>query len=236
MENETLKYTFKVKDFTPETMPFGRLVEYYAEISKMLGVSENIHLVDIFESSHGSNFAIDRNYQTKMTKRLMGLQDGTAPNAALKARQKIDGMLREDGTCGEFADDRGENVIDFPGMREVSESHIRIRDAATFLGNLYYIAGSQSDAKVRINTQQYGVVYCTTTKEIAKALRDFLFEDVKVSGWGTWIKTSRGWDIDNFSITDFAPVKKETLRQAIDRLREIDVNWTDDSPIKESGR
>ena len=226
---DTTTYTFKIDDFTPENMPFGRLVEYYLEIKRMLGVADNLHLVDVVESSHGSAFKIDRNHESDLTRRLVAINDGTAPKTAVKARDAIDAMLREDGTSGSFFDSRGDNVIPFAGKRAAENVQMRVRGAASFVGELYHIAGTKDDAKVRISTEAYGVVFCATSKEIAKALRDFLFEDVKVSGRGMWTKSESGkWDIDNFVIADFAPIYRESLRQSVDRLRGMNIVWPDD--------
>jgi hypothetical protein len=227
--DDIVTYTFKIEDFTPKSMPFGRLVEYYREIKKMLGVADNLHLIDVLESSHGSAFAIDRNHETALVKRLVAINEGTAPKPAARAQSAINAMLKEDGTSGAFFDSHDQNVILFPGKRIDDSIVLRIRDAASFSGELYHIAGTKDDAKIRISTENYGVVFCTTTRDIAKALRDFLFEDVKVSGRGTWTRSENGtWDIDEFMIIDFAPVKRENLREAVDRLRAIDVKWPDD--------
>lgn len=106
----------------------------------------------------------------------------------------------------------------------------RIRDTATFVGELYHIAGNKDDAKVRLTTDDYGVVFCTTTRAIAKTLRDFLFEDVRVSGRGVWVQTEDvgNWDIESFVITDFSPVRNETVRAAVDRVRNLNVVWPED--------
>ena len=115
------------------------------------------------------------------------------------------------------------------GKRAEGQVQVRIRDAAAFTGELYHIAGTKDDVKVRISTSTYGVVFCTTTRAVGKALRDFLFEDVKVSGRGMWTRKEGGvWDIDDFTITDFVPVQKENLRTAVDRLRAMDGNWLED--------
>ena len=202
----------------------------------MLGVSDNLHLVDLVESSHGSAFKIDRNFETELTKRMMEINDGTAPKPAVRARDAINAMLREDGTSGSFYDSRGANVVPFPGSMVVESSQIRVRGAANFIGELYHIAGTKDDAKVRISTDAYGVVFCSTSRDIAKALREFLFEHVKVSGRGMWAKSESGkWDIDNFVITDFSPVKLESLRQSVDRVRDMNIVWPDD-PIAEIAR
>ena len=230
---DSTTYTFKIEDFTPESMPFGRLVDYYIEIKRMLGVADNLHLVDLVEGSHGSSFKIDKNHETALTRRLMEINEGTAPKAAVNAREAINKMLSEDGTSGSFYDSRGINVIPFPGKLSAAASQVRMRGSASFVGELYHIAGTKDDAKVRISTDAYGVVFCATSKDVAKALRDFLFEDVKVSGRGMWARTETGkWDIDNFIIADFAPVKKESLRQSVDRLRGMHIEWPDD-PVGE---
>jgi hypothetical protein len=44
-----------------------------------------------------------------------------------------------------------------------------------------------------------------------------------------WTKAETGeWAIDDFVITDFAPVKRESLRAAVSRVRSFDINWPDD--------
>jgi transposase-like protein len=189
---DAISYTFKIDDFTPESMPFGRLVEYYAEIKKMLGVADNLHLVGVFKSSHGSAFAIDRNFETQLVKRLIAINEGTAPKTAIRAQSTINSMLREDGTSGAFFDKQNHNVVQFPGKRSDDSAVYRTRDAASFTGELYHISGSKDDVKARVNTDAYGVVFCTTTREIGRMLRDFLFEDVKVSGRGTWSRSPHG--------------------------------------------
>ena len=224
--SDTPKYTFRIEHFTPESMPFGRLVEYYAEIKKMLGVAENLHLTALFESSHGSAFAIDRNYETQLVQRISEINEGIAPKTAARAHSAINAMLKEDRTSGRFCDPQGQNVIVFPGERDEGATDLRIRDSAEFVGELYHISGAQSDAKARISTDSYGVVFCTTTRDIAKSLRDFLFEDVKVSGRGMWTRTSLGeWEISDFTITDFAPIKREGLRSAVNRIRDLNIAW-----------
>jgi hypothetical protein len=222
-------YTFKIEDFNPENMPFGRLVDYYAEIKKLLGVNDSLHLLNIVEGSHGSCFAIDRNFESELVKRLLSINDGTAPVVAMRAKSKINAMLKEDGTSGAFYDERSQNVIQFPGKRDDAVSLIKVRDTATFVGELYHLAGTKDDVKVRISTDSYGVVFCTTTKDMAKSLRDFLFEEVKVTGRGMWTRREDGtWEVNDFSITDFAPVKRESLRKAINRIRALNIDWPDD--------
>lgn len=223
-------YTFKIEDFSPESMPFARLLDYYLEIKKMLGIADHLHLVEVIEGSHGSAFKIDPSHESAIEKRLVDLNTGVAVAAAGRARDTINNMLCEDGTSGSFYDSKGNNVIPFPGKNTAQNTQVRVRGAASFVGELYHIAGSIDDAKVRVKTEKYGVVFCSTSREIAKSLRDFLFEDVKLSGRGMWTKTATGaWDIDDFVITDFAQVKRESLRHSVNVLRALDISWPEDT-------
>ncbi|MFP5077022.1 hypothetical protein ACLE20_06915 [Rhizobium sp. YIM 134829] len=223
-------YTFKIQDYKPETMPFGRLLEYYSEIKKLLGYSENIHLVSISEGSHATALAIDRNHETAIERRLAELKANSAPREAMRALQAINEMLSEDRTSGNFSDSNGRNVLIFPGRKPAEADAVQIRDAATFVGELYHIAGTRDDVKVRIATEAHGVVFCTTTRSLARQLRDYLFEFVKVSGRGMWTRGEDGsWEISDFTITDLTPVKKETLRQSVDRIRAVGVDWPEET-------
>ena len=67
---DKVRYTFKIEDFTPETMQLRRLVEYYRELEKLLGGKDHIHLIEIFESSHGTALAIDHDYAKKAEVRI----------------------------------------------------------------------------------------------------------------------------------------------------------------------
>lgn len=227
---DAAEYTFRIDDFTPKSMPFGRLVDYYAEIKKILGNSKSVHLVALFEGSHGSAFAIDPDYREEVEQNLTQINQGTASKIATRANKIINEMLKDDGTSGRLCNSEGENVIVFPGQGVVQSINLRVRDAANFVGELYHISGTQGDVKVRISTDTYGVVYCTTTRDIAKELGDFLFENVKVSGRGVWSRTVSGdWDISDFLITDFKPINKESLRTSIDKIRRLDIEWPEDT-------
>ena len=223
--SELPKYTFKINDYSPETLPFRRLLAYYNEITRLFDTDDGVHLVDVVESSHGSQFAIARNHETKILKRFGQIAEGTAPKKAMNASERIDAMLCEDQTSGAFVGPQGNNVIAFPGKTKRDGAVVNFRDAATFYGELYHISGTQDDAKIRLHTDVYGVVFCATSREIAKSLRDFLFEDVRVSGRGMWTRRTDGkWDIDDFSITDFAPVSPSSLREEVNKIRSMSID------------
>ena len=233
MKNIT-QYTFRIQNITPETMPFERILAYYQNLLTMLGDGSGIHLTEIFESSHASAFKIDPSCVKQVSNRVKELSSGNAPPAALKARTAIGEMLREDQTSASFEDERGNNVINFPSFLPDVSKPMRITDTGTFIGELYHISGAKSDARVRILTEEYGVVFCSTTKEIAIKIRNYLFEQIKVSGRGQWTLNpdTKLWDIGSFVITDFTPVKRESLRKVVENLRGLDIDWPEDTLVE----
>ncbi len=225
------KYTFKIADFTPDTLPFGRLIEYYAEIKKMIGLSEHLHLVEVFESSHASCLAADRRFEPQLRERLIELNEGKAPKSALRARDQINQMLREDGTSGEFFDVERANVIPFPGRQTDDNVLHSIRDHAVFGGELYHIAGTSDRAvKVRVYTENFGVVFCHATREMGVLLRQYLFEQVKIEGLGTWKRTTDGaWTVNDVSIMAVSALPSGDLRQTVNKLRALDIDWPENT-------
>ena len=226
---EKAKYTFKIEGFTPETMPFGRLIDYYAELKRLLGLADNLHLVGVKRSSHANGLAVDPDHETKLIQRLLLIKEGTAPKAAMRARDQINFMLREDGTSADFIGPDGANIIPFPGKKADDDVVYSICDQAIFSGELYHISGSQNEVKLRISTDTFGVVYCRADREMGISLRDFLFEQVKITGQGNWKRSTDGtWTVSDVKITDYAPISKGNLRETVDRIRALDIDWPED--------
>ena len=223
-------YTFWIKDYRPETMQFGRLVAYYQQLLALLGGGEGIHLSDIVESSHGSQFAIDADFAEPLIKRLQAVERGTAPKDALNAQVKINAMLAEDRTSARLEEAGGSNVIIFPGGPLRLEAEVvEVNDTGSVVGELYHLAATQDDVHVRVRPSHGHVVYCTTSRDVAKRLRDCLFEEVRVSGPGRWRRDRDGtWTATELRIVDFDPVERLNLRQAVTRLRNLDIQWPED--------
>jgi hypothetical protein len=222
-------YIFKIDDMTPETMPFGRLLEYYAEVKKMIGTSDHVHLIEVRKSSHATAFKVDRDHLAQVDERVVQVSQGTAPKPSLRARDTINQMLREDSTSGEFLSARGGNVIAFPGTKADEDVLYSVRQAVNFSGELYHIAGGKNDVRIRISTDAYGVVFCKASREMAKHLRGFLFEEVKVTGMGAWKRMADGaWTVSDVTITDYLPTPDDNLRATVNKLRKLDIDWPDD--------
>ena len=219
------KYTFWIKDKTPETMGLGRLVEYYQQLAALFGDPNAVHLIQVRKSSHGSELRVEA---PDAKKRLWGLRDESAPTDALRARDRIDAMLADDCTSGHFADQE-DNIVYLFSAKKVEEiAPVSIRDSGAISGELYYMNGGAKGVSVRIRMAGGRTVNATVSKELAKKMRPHLLEQVRVFGEATWSRDENGWLPSDFDIQRFTPLVKGSLRDAINQLREMDVEWRDD--------
>lgn len=227
MDENAKTYNFIIKDFTPETMPLSRLVEYYALLSKMFGGIEGVHLVSIHKSSHKNVIKIDRKSEDKFFTRIDSIREGTASKPILAARDGINLLVAEDNTYADFVSDRGENVIKFKATGAEIAERIKIKDSGNFVGKLYYISGKDANnVSIRMDTEQYGSVSGTVSESLALVIRAHLLDHMRLYGRGDWSKVGDGpWSVSNFEVERFELVQKTSLRKAVDDIRRLDINW-----------
>lgn len=223
--SEPTKYTFWIKDKTPETMGLARLAEYYQQLGAIFGDADAVHLMQIHKSSHGSELRVDAKAAQQ---RLCGLRDGSAPAEALKARDRIDAMLAEDATTGHFADPQNNVIYLFSAKKAETAARVVLRDAGAVSGELYYMNGGVNNVSIRLRISGGGAVSGTVSKEMAKKMRPHLLEQVRIFGEATWTRDDKGWTPSEFEIQHFTPLVRGTLRGAVDEMRGMSVKWHED--------
>lgn len=229
---EPLFYTFKIDGFTPESMPFRRLVKYYEKIEKLLGLDGHLHLIGIKQGSHASAFAIDRRAETELNKRFLAIRTGRAPREVHNAIDEINDLLAVDETSGALLGPSGGEVIAFPGrLREEGDS-FKITARIRVIGELYSVTGDENGVDLRLRTDAWGVVRARVSGDVEGKLRQklkrFLFEQVEASGSGVWRREEMtSWKIGEFDVDHIAPVKEQSLRETIDRIRNLGLEWPD---------
>lgn len=219
------KYTFWIKNETPETMSLARLVEYYQQLGALFGDPSALHLVQIHKGSHGSELRVETN---DAGMRILGLRDGSAPAETLKARDRIDEMLADDATSGHFSDQENNVIYLFSAKREPKLEAVSFRDSGSITGELYYMNGGTKGVNIRIRLSEGGNVAGRVSHDIAKQMRPHLLEQVRVFGEATWTRDEKGWIPSDFEIHRFVPLVRGNLRSAVDTLRAFDISWRDD--------
>ena len=108
-----------------------------------------------------------------------------------------------------------------------------VKDSSSFVGRLCQVSGKTSgNIKLKIETDNYGVIECSTDESIAKQMAAHLFDFVRIEGHGLWEKTSgHDWPVVEFTITNFNVIKNIPLSESISEIRNLNLGWEDD-PIK----
>ena len=80
-----------------------------------------------------------------------------------------------------------------------------------------------------LREQEQRVHICQANHQTAKRLAPYLFgSPLRVKGNGRWFRDAEGnWEMKRFTIVDFEALRSDSVKTAIERLRDID------SPIKQ---
>lgn len=220
-----MEYRFTIADsFTPETLPMGRLAEYVAAFSQLLGEQDKVHFRGIEAGSAVLVAAIDAPAWPKIRERVLAVRDGGGGSAARKAFADLDDMLRKDNATGALSDDAGNVVVPFPG-RNAPEALIYgpFRQDGTIDGQLIRVGGK--DETVPVHLRDGAIIHTGLfcTPEIARRVAPHLFgPTLRVHGLGTWFRTGAGaWEMRNFRINDFEVLDDAPLLTVVENLRKV---------------
>jgi hypothetical protein len=210
----------------------ARLAEYMHKLAEMFGEDESVHFVRLDEGSTCLVAKIDGGTPSqRVYGRIRAVRDSAAPEAAMRAFQQIDDMVGQDRGHARLTSGAGAVVLRFPGRKIEHENIVSIVQQGTVTGRLYALMEDQEgDLRARIRPRQgNSYIPCTVKHGIRRELRHFLLDAVRVSGRGTWVRGEDGeWSCRTLHIEGVQPVKDASLREAINSLRAIEVQWPDD--------
>ncbi|MGR9269830.1 hypothetical protein [Rhizobium leguminosarum] len=225
-------YRFKINDaFTPETIPMARLAEYVAELARLFGEQQSVHLSDVREGSVEVFAAIDFGAVRKVQDRLGTLDHDPAPDLKT-VLQKIDDLLASDNATGTLMNEVGESIFDFLGRdRPKPLIYGPFKEDGFIDGQVIRIGGKDETIHIHLMDGQQVYSGCTATRELARRLAPFfLGPPVRVQGTGTWERKGSGdWELKNFRISDFVVLDDSPLAEVIAKLRAVEGNeWIDE--------
>jgi hypothetical protein len=207
--------------FTPDTIPMARLAVYMREFAALLGSEERVHFKRLKKGSACLVAFPDEQAVPKVSNRLDEVVENTAPREALKAHRDIDDLLAADNAIGRIERD-GARVIEFPGrLRPVQEKIGPVRRSSSIEGMIYQIGGKDETINVHMRGRD-GEVRAEVSIELARRLAPYLlFGKVRLFGEGDWYRLNGKWERHRFSATDFIPLDKHSLRDAIHDLGQV---------------
>jgi hypothetical protein len=201
-----------------------RLAEYLTNLAKMLGEPASVHFVRLDSGSTVLVQKIDEEAEPKVRHRVRMLGSGDGPADALQAYKNINRLLLDDNAIGELSDDRGVNVIDFPG-RELGEpvTFGAFNQSGSLDGRLIRIGGVRDQVPVILQASDGRHFKCRASRESAKTIARYLYgPELRVHGEGRWYRDKTGaWQLDRFTIGSFDVLGDEPLSAVVARLRDI---------------
>lgn len=223
------EYKWELAGYTPATIPGARLVEYMQQLAKLFGHEASVHFVRIEEGSARVVGKVDRGVVAgKVYARVNEVRRGAGAADARAAFQAINTMLAEDDTAAALR--RGSAVIlRFPGAKPAAERPIEVNDSGSVVGYLYSLAQVKGGYHARLRLDEGTMLQCAVSDEMARLMRQSLFEMVRVHGRGRWKRQADGeWKAVELTITDVTKLKDASLRAVVDQLRALDIEWPGD--------
>ncbi len=221
-----------LKGQTPDRIPMARLAEYMQQLAVLLGQQDCLHFIKVEEGSLNVHVKADgAGTVGRITDRVKALRQDSAPPEAKRAYRRINEMVYEDGGPARLTGPAA--ILYFPGIKPTEKAPLSIVDYGDVVGKLYALAERDGKVSARIRPitgENY--IQCIASLDVGKELRKFLFEPVRVYGRGTWIENGDAWVCDGLTVEEVWPIHSASMRNAIDALRALDIEWPDD-PIKE---
>jgi hypothetical protein len=216
-------YDFRIDAWRPDTLPLKRLSEYMAELAKLFGSTEHVHLMKVRLGSATPELAVHKTAQQKVEARLSLVGATGAPADIPHPFRKLNTFLLEDNACATLRRKKGAILLDFPGKKTPLAEEITIHEAGSLEGIVFKVGGSDDTIPVWLEDENKQRLHCTTSRSMAKELAAHLFgEAIRVTGNGKWRRGSdRIWSLESFTIKSWEALEKDNLELVIRDLREV---------------
>ncbi|MFY9260658.1 MAG: hypothetical protein WAO71_09145 [Gallionella sp.] len=228
--SDLIHYDFRIDAWKPETLPMERLAKYLAKLSTLFGHKEHVHFLKVRKGSAIPEIAVEHEAAPKVAARLrlVGTPD-TIPELE-QASLEVNRMLREDNASATLSIKHGENILTFPGRKIPFAEKVTVYEQGDLEGIIIRVGGKDDPTPVWIEGESKAIYKCETTREIARQLAAHIFNrPVRVTGSGKWCRTAeRKWELLEFKIKSFEPLKDTSLTDTVNALRQIEGNlWNE---------
>ena len=231
MPRKPREYRFEIDAFTPETIPLARLSQYLADVAKMMGNEESVHLSRVAKGSTVPVIRVDWEAEPKVRERLNAVRVDEGPAEARRAYKAINKRLVEDNANGVLLDPFATKVIRFPGRDGANQPHFGpFTQPGVFQGVLIELGGKNDPVPVHLQEGDETRIV-SAPRRIAKQLAQHLFTSmIRVEGNGRWQRNRMGdWEMLAFHVTGFNVLSDTDFRSNVEALRAIPAAWKNDA-------
>lgn len=211
---------FHIEAYTPDTIPMARLAEYIGELAKLLGDPTAVHFVCLEPGSTNIVHRIEREAAPKAMVRAASVRLGNGPVDALRAYQKLNRLLGEDNGSGALLDERGAEIIVFPGVKRPAGDFNTVMERGSIDGKLVRVGGKRDPVPLLLERGDIDYSGVVASRDIAESLGKVLFRQLRLFGNGSWFRTADGeWLLDRFRVESFEVLDPAPLAVAVQELR-----------------
>lgn len=204
----------------------ARLAQYMQSLAALLGHESAVHFDGLRPGSTCLATKIDYEDVPKVEKRLKLVKRGEGAPDAVRARVEIDNLLAEDNATGFVYenDDVNAEVIVFPGVtRPKPTTFGPFNQEGSIDGILISVSGADQTVHVQLQNAEIKYTGIDTNRENARRLAKHMYEPVRVTGVGRWLRDEDGnWILKKFRMDTFVALADDDLKGTIDQLRRIE--------------
>lgn len=228
-------YLLRIKGFTPETLPLGRLGEYLSALAELVGPDAPVHFDKVTKGSAKLKVKVEEEAAPHIEARVR-LAPVSEPNSEpRRGYERIQGLLRDDQTSAEFRPDKGATVLIFPGgKRQAAPRLASVREYGELNGRIIRVGGKDDTIPVGLQQPDGTVISCTATVDLARQLKQYLLEplDVVLTGIGRWTRTQDGhWEVSDFKISACSPLDYDGFDDALAKVRANGSGWDSEADV-----
>jgi len=222
------KLTLKLNDRTPQTLSMKRLGQYIAHLSDMLGEVEHVHFESVSDGSAMLNVDVEELHYQKVLSHVREVPNGMGAKKQLTAYRNLRKLLDEDGTGGAILNDSDAQILSFR-KRPDDEKPLVVNKVGSVQGRLYRVGRKDDTIPVSLEGANGEPLRCEASIDIAQALSALLFKQVRVSGHGTWERSSQGtWKLKKLRIESYQELDAAKVGEVLGRLQSIGgLKWAD---------
>lgn len=226
------EFRFEIPAFTPDTMPIDRLMEYVQQVTILLGEPSEVHLLNIERASTQPVFGVSRTASVRVRGRISEVRAGGGSERRRAAFLRVQRMVEEDGDGPAILKaPEGVTILMFEPKEMPKAALHGIRQASTVQGTLIRVGGSSESSKVLLEDNSGNTIAgCYANRALAKQLASHLFESVRLSGVGSWMRSGDGvWSLERMQVQSFLPLEDRPLAAVLRDLQAIPVEWPTDT-------
>ena len=220
---------FKIDALSPNTIPMVRLAKYLERLAILMGSEDNVHFKQIRKGSAIPEMFIDPPAIAAVITRLSQVAAGIGAPDALKAKDQINQLLREDLSSATLRFRGGAKILYFPGCKTPLAEEAFVLEEGQLIGTLIRLGGKDETVPVTLQDYDKTTYNCTATRENIKKLAQFIYgEPICVKGKGKWRRTVFGkWELVEFKIQSWELLETTSLEQVVEAIRRIPNNGWD---------